>query len=185
MARRPRASHEIPAGSMADIAFLLLIFFLLVTTIDIDKGIYVVLPPWPENEDEIIDVKLKDRNLFAVLINSRDQLLVEGELMRVSQLKEAAKEFVGNPYNRDDLAITPEDAVISLKNDRGTSYNIYIQVQNELKAAYNELRNEASMRKYGELYADLTAGSKEQKAIRKMYPIKISEAEPENIGGSE
>jgi len=129
MARRPRTSHEIPAGSMADIAFLLLIFFLLVTTIDIDKGIYVVLPPWPESEEDIIDVKLKDRNLFSVLINARDQLLVEGELMRVSQLKNAARDFVSNPYNMENLAETPDKAVISLKNDRGTSYDIHIQVR--------------------------------------------------------
>ncbi|NPA34697.1 MAG: biopolymer transporter ExbD [Chlorobi bacterium] len=176
--RNRRELPEINAASMADVAFLLLAFFLMTTTMNIDKGIMVKLPPWdPEN---VIDVKVADRNVFTVLVNANDELLVEGEPMEVSKLREAAKEFIANPYGRPDLSESPQKAVISLKTDRGTSYKMYITVYNELKAAYRELRDEAAMKKYGVPFDKLPPDK--QKEIRKMYPIKISEAEPEAIG---
>lgn len=177
---KDRKPDEINAGSMADIAFLLLIFFLVTTTMKIDKGITVKLPPWPEDPEEIEDVKTKDRNTFKVLVNARDKLLVEGDQMRISQLKKSTKRFIENPHNRQDLSVSPQKAVVSLKNDRGTSYDMYIQVYNELKAAYNELRNEKAEEKYGKPFGELS--KEKQKEIRDIYPIKISEAEPTKFG---
>ncbi len=181
MARsKSRASNEINASSMADIAFLLLIFFLVTTTIDVDKGILHKLPPWSEEEPPEVDQN--DRNTLIVLVNAMDMLLVDGKEMQVEELKSTAMEFIDNPAKRPDLADSPSDAVISLQNDRGTSYDIYIQVQNELKAAYRELRDDYCMSKYGKLYEDLDP-EKQKKIKKDVYPMRISEAEPKEIGG--
>lgn len=197
-----RAVPEINASSMADIAFLLLVFFLVTTTMDTDFGLMRKLPP-PLPLDMEKPPPIRDRNVFVVLANANDQLLVEGELMEVSQLKEAAKEFIANPYNKEELPekkITTlpffgdypvSKQVISLQNDRGTSYDLYIQVQNELAAAYTELRDEVSMAQFGISYAALTEQAKNNenankmlKAVKKVYPQRISEAEPKNVGGN-
>ena len=138
-----RFKPEISSGSMADIAFLLLIFFLVTTTIDIDKGILVRLPPI---QDQPIP-PVQKRNIFNVKVNYNDELMVRGEIIQVVQLKDKAKEFIMNPEGKSDLAIAPNQAVISLQNDRSTSYNIYITVYNELKAAYNELWDELCQKK--------------------------------------
>ena len=182
MASKRRGLPEINAGSMADIAFLLLIFFLVTTTMDIDTGIARKLPPMPEEDQQEDDSQINARNIYVVLINSSNQLLVEGEMMDISQLKEGAKKFIDNNGIREGLSENPEKAIISLQNDRGTSYKMYIRVQNELAAAYNELRNREALNKFGERYNDLSKS--DQKEIRKMYPQKISEAEPKNIGGN-
>ena len=182
MASKRRGLPEINAGSMADIAFLLLIFFLVTTTMDIDTGIARKLPPMPEEDQPEDDSQINARNIYVVLINSNNQLLVEGEMMDISQLRDGAKSFIDNNGIREDLSESPEKAIISLQNDRGTSYKMYIRVQNELAAAYNELRNKASLSKFGERYNDLNKS--DQKEIRKIYPQKISEAEPKNIGGN-
>jgi biopolymer transport protein ExbD len=175
---RSRFANEINAGSMADIAFLLLFFFLVTTTILEDKGILVKLPPWSDEEPDI--TKLKTRNVFSVLVNASNQLLVRGELMDVTQLRTRTKEFISNPDRREYLAETPANAIISLKNDRGTNYKTYLTVYNELQAAYNELRNETAMKRYGREYAFCTA---EQKiSIRNEIPLVISEAEPTAFG---
>jgi biopolymer transport protein ExbD len=222
---------EINAGSMADIAFLLLVFFLVTTTMDTDYGLARKLPPPAEDVPEN-DIPLHARDVFEVLANSNDQLLVEGNIMDISELKEAAKEFIVNPGKKIDLPVwedisvglakqkiaeytsknnvdatkkwekrlaaaevlgsyTLTKQVISLKNDRGTSYDTYIQIQNELAAAYNELRNDLSQTKFGVSYDDLTDRAKDDKknpelkakikAIRTVYPQKISEAEPNSI----
>ena len=113
---RDRMNNEINAGSMADIAFLLLIFFLVTTTIAEDKGILVKLPPWSDDEPDI--TKLKERNVFSVLVNAQNQLLVREEPARIGQLRERTKEFIVNPSKRPDLAESPRNAIISLKNDR-------------------------------------------------------------------
>ena len=188
MARRE--APEINGGSMADIAFMLLIFFLVATTMNIDSGIMRKLPPIVEEQQDDIDIK--ERNVFVVLINSNDQLLVENEILNIKQLREKAKEFIANKANLDNLPEKkPVDVpffgttmvskqVISLQNDRGTKYNTYITVQNELTAAYNELRDELAMGKWSKKYEDLDKD--QQKAIRKIYPMRISEAEPKNIG---
>lgn len=190
-----RKLQEINASSMADIAFLLLIFFLVTTTMDTDSGIVTQLPPMPENDqnDETVDVK--ERNIFVVLVNMNDQLLVEGELMDIRNLRKAAKEFIANPYDDvnlpakeienlpffGDVMITKKH-VISLQNDNGTSYGTYIAVQNELMAAYNELRQELAVRTFGINYKDLDEERRD--AVDDYYKKKISEAEPKNIGGS-
>src|SRR5210317_1430655 len=146
------ASREVPeinAGSMADIAFLLLIFFLVTTTMDVDTGITRKLPPPVENEE---DIDIKDRNVFKVLVSNSDRLMVEGNVSDISTLKEDVKEFMLNPSNSEELPekevrfidylgdIEVSKGVVSLKNDRGTSYEMYIKVQNELTAAFAELR---------------------------------------------
>lgn len=185
---------------MADIAFLLLIFFLVSTTMDTDKGIIRILPPIPDEETKQEEVKVKERNIFVVLVNRNNQLLVEGEPLDIKDLRKKAKEFIVNPYDDPDLPAkewidvpffgqvqVTKKHVISLQNDRGTSYEMYIAVQNEITAAYNELRDELSMRKFGVKFADLpkdeNGNSPEQEAIKEIYPMNISEAEPYKIGG--
>ena len=191
MARRNRQVSEINAGSMADIAFLLLIFFLVTTTMDVDSGILRKLPPPVEDIPE--DQQVKKRNVFEVLVNMNDQLLVEGELGNIQTLRNKAKDFIKNASDNPDLSEKKpvEDieligqyriskGVVSLQNDRGTSYDMYIQVQNELVAAFRELRDELSMQKFGKKYKGL---SKDKvKAIRKAIPMMISEAEPKSVG---
>ncbi|WP_298894082.1 biopolymer transporter ExbD [uncultured Psychroserpens sp.] len=147
-----RSAPEVNAGSMADIAFLLLIFFLVTTTIPKDSGINRKLPPIEENDEDVI---IKQKNIFTVLINGKDQLLVEDELMELEDLRAAAIEFLDNGGDgscdycngKKDAASSdnPDKAIISLKNERETSYKTYISVQNELVAAYNELRNRRAL----------------------------------------
>ena len=177
-----RTLPEINAGSMADIAFLLLIFFLVTTTMDVDTGLVRKLPAMPEEEEIIDDSKIKAKNIYVVLVNAKDQLLVEEELMDVSQLREGAKAFLDNWGKNPVLSDNPQKAIISLQNDRGTSYEMYIKVQNELSAAYRELRDREAQKKFGAYYAELEGENK--KEIRKMYPAKISEAEPKKVGGN-
>lgn len=173
-----RQSNEINAGSMADIAFLLLIFFLVTTQIAEDKGVLTTLPPWSDDEPDI--TKLKERNVYAVLVNANNELLVRNEPMQARNLRKNAKEFISNPENRPDYAEKPEKAIISLKNDRGTKYETYIEVLNELKGAYNELRNEMAERTHGKPYEFLEKA--DQKVIRNKIPLIISEAEPTAFG---
>ncbi len=179
MAISKKQSPEINAASMADIAFLLLIFFLMTSTIDTDKGITVLLPPWSEEPPD--PTKLATRNVFSVLVNANDQLLVRDEPADINDLRERAKEFIMNPQGREDLSISPKSAIISLKNDRGTTYEIYLKVYNELKAAYDELWDEESQRRYGVPYSDeLTTAQKN--AIKVDIPFVLSEAEPTSFG---
>ena len=145
MASSRRGLPEINAGSMADIAFLLLIFFLVTTTMDQDTGIARKLPPMPEEELQEDDSQIHAKNIYVVLINAKNQLLVEGELMDISQLKDGAMKFINNNGIDPNSSENPEKAIISLQNDRGTEYMTYIRVQNELAAAYSDLRNNASL----------------------------------------
>jgi biopolymer transport protein ExbD len=179
MAKKSRSAPEINASSMADIAFLLLIFFLVTTTIEVEKGITVKLPEW--SNEPPIDVKLKQRNVFSVLVNAQNQLLVRGHVAEVKDLRERAKEFIMNPTQADTLAESPNTAIISLKNDRGTNYKTYIEVYNELKAAYNELWDEECMKRYNQHYSDdLPKAQKD--AIKAKIPFVLSEAEPTAFG---
>jgi len=195
MARR--AVQEINAGSMADIAFLLLIFFLVATTMDIDTGLSRLLPPMPEDEEQEDDSEIRERNVFVVLINRDDQLFVEKEVVDISELKQMTKEFFVNPEDDATLSEKREltvdyfgtmmvsKGVISLRNDIGTSYGKYIAVQNEIAAAVNELRNEICMQRFGKKYDDLDPLNEAEKdlidAVKKVYPMAISEAEPKEI----
>ncbi len=177
MARKTRSAPEINAGSMADIAFLLLIFFLVTTTISEDKGVLVKLPPWSDEPPP--EMKLNERNVFSVLVNSNNQLLVRKQPLEIDKLREDAKNFIMNPNNDPTMAESPKKAIISLKNDRGTEFKTYIEVYNELKAAYNELRDEASRIKFGKGFEYITKD--QQKEIRSEIPLVISEAEPTDL----
>jgi biopolymer transport protein ExbD len=179
MARKGRGIPEINAGSMADIAFLLLVFFLVTTTMDIPTGLQVALPPITDEPPD--DSKQKKRDVLEVLVNNADQLLVEGELLQLNRLKEKTKRHLTNEGRNPNLATTSTKAIVSLKNARGTSYETYVQVYNELTAAYNEVRDEYSMEKYGKPYGKLRKES-QRKDVKTKYPKKLSEAEPVSIG---
>ncbi|MCF6170237.1 MAG: biopolymer transporter ExbD [Bacteroidales bacterium] len=192
MARK--AAPEINAGSMADIAFLLLIFFLVTTTMDVDTGITRKLPPPVENPDEDVDVN--QRNVLKILLNSRNDLMVDGKRMDIALLKDKVKDFMAiHPDNPDYPEVTTRyidelgkevpasKGIVSLKNDRGTSYDMYIQVQNELARAFNEMKDEKSVELFGMKYKALLDKNK-IKAINKIVPVRVSEAEPEDIGGN-
>ena len=194
MAKGKRKVPDINSSSTADIAFLLLIFFLITTSMDTDRGLARRLPPPPEQNQKNDDIKLKERNVLQVFLNMNDQLMCGNDYITTDQLRAKAKEFIANPYNDEtkpekhakdipffgNMMIT-EKHVISVQNDVGTSYQAYIDVQNELVAAYNELRNELGKAKFGKLYNE--CNEDEQKAIREYYPQKISEAEPKKYGG--
>ena len=200
-----RAAPEVNAGSMADIAFLLLIFFLVTTTIETDSGINRKLPPI----DEIMDPPIiKERNIFTVVVNKNNQFLVEEKLLEISEIREQAIAFLDNGGGVGDEACdycqgakdpsssdNPEKAIISLKNNRETSYKVYIAVQNELVAAYNDLRDREFVRRNPLLgltfveankrYADPRTTPEEKERLKPklaevklMFPQKLSEAEP-------
>lgn len=170
---RRQSGDPINAGSMADIAFLLLIFFLVTATILEDQGIYVKLPPWTPEQPI---TSLPDRNVLSVLVNAQDELLVEGERTAIDKLKAIAIEFISNPGAADDKPATPKNAIISLINDRGTSYQTYLSVYNEIKAAYSQLWDKEAEYRFGTSYALLA--SSQQRLIRQDIPLVISEAEP-------
>ncbi|WP_396602337.1 ExbD/TolR family protein [Algibacter sp. R77976] len=192
-----RAAPEVNAGSMADIAFLLLIFFLVTTTIETDSGINRKLPPIEESD---VDVVIKQKNIFTVLLNGRDQLLVEDNIMELKDLRKAAREFLDNGGDKScnyckgkrdpGSSDNPDKAIISLKNERETSYKTYIAVQNELVAAYNELRDDRAMALYGKPFTEMEAdyknvdwpGNKDKlkekiDKIKSDYPQKLSEVQ--------
>ncbi|MCD7969643.1 MAG: biopolymer transporter ExbD [Alistipes sp.] len=192
-----RKVQEVNAGSMADIAFLLLIFFLVATTMNVDTGIQRVLPPWID-EDKKDEVDIKERNVLLVFVNRFNQISVQrigesGEVIDISQLKDRAKFFIQNPANDETLPEKEIEAipglgefavskgVISLQNDRGTSYETYIQVQNELTRAVNEIRDEVANSRFGKNFSELS--EEQRKAVQTAVPSKISEAEPRNVEG--
>ncbi len=189
MARKSRPLPEINQSSLADIAFMLLIFFLVTTTMDVDSGIYRKLPQWIDQDQE--PPKINRRNTFIVLINKNNDLAINGEFAQVSDLKERVKEFILNPRNDINLSeredkfveglgdVKKSKGVVSLQNDRGTDYGAYIQIQNELVAAFNEMRDEFSMTQFGSKFITLSVG--EQENVRQAIPTSISEAEPVEI----
>ncbi len=193
MAKRKREVPEINSSSTADMAFILLLFFLLTTSMDTDRGLARRLPEPPQENQKKEDVDIKERNILQVFVNFQDQLMVGDSYLSVDQLRDKAKEFIANPNDDEKLPekvaeevpffgtqrIT-KNHVISLRCDRGTSYKTYIAVQNELVAAYNELRDELAQQKWQKNYADLS--EEQQEAVRKIYPQVISEAEPKKYG---
>ncbi|WP_308554250.1 biopolymer transporter ExbD [uncultured Mediterranea sp.] len=193
MAKKKRSTPEINSSSTADMAFLLLIFFLITTSMDTDRGLARRLPEPPQENQKQEDKDIKERNILQVFVNFNDQLMCGADYINVEQLRDKAKEFIANPYNDDKLPekvakevpffgtqMVTKYHVISLRCDRGTSYKAYIAVQNELVAAYNELRNELAQSKWQKNYADLN--EEQQEAIREIYPQVISEAEPKKYG---
>ena len=194
MGKRKRKVPGINASSTADIAFMLLIFFLITTSMDTDRGLARRLPPPPENEKQKDDIIVKERNVLQIRLNKDDQLMIGGEWSDIKQLREKAKEFIANPKDDPNMpekhaktlpffgnVMITEKHVISVQNDVGTSYDAYFQVQNELVAAYNELRDELAKAQFGKPLAECTEAQKE--AISDYYPQKISEAEPKKYGG--
>ncbi|WP_138430171.1 biopolymer transporter ExbD [Fodinibius saliphilus] len=176
---REREDPEVGGAGMADIAFLLLIFFLLVTTIDVDTGIGLQLPPAPEEEQE--PPPIKKRNMMKILVNEQGQVLMgteETEPTPVTQVKQKLKDFVTNRGQDPSLSDSPDKAIVSIKTQRATPYNVYINMLDEVMGAYAELRNQASQSNYGVPYKRLDEGSEKQKKIQDMYPKKISIAEP-------
>ncbi|WP_298064510.1 biopolymer transporter ExbD [uncultured Rikenella sp.] len=187
-----RKVPEINSGSMADIAFLLLIFWLMTTSMNVDSGISRKLPPLVDQESDP-GMDAHERNVLMVFVSGNNQLLVAGQRMDISGLSEKAKIFITNPTNDPNM---PEKemteipllgkypvskGLISLQNDRGTSYDMYLKVQNELTKAYNQAKDELAQQKFGRSYTDLN--DEQQKAINKAIPVKISEAEPRNLTG--
>lgn len=186
-----KKTPEINSSSTADIAFLLLCYFLMTTTMGSQTGLQRRLPPMPDPNQKVEDQKVNRRNIFIVRINSADRLLAGTEAIDVSLLKDKTKEFLANPNDDPTLPEKQEidiegygkckvsKGVISLQNDRGTSYQAYIAVQNELVKAVNELRDEFAMNNFGKKYASLP--EEKQEIVRKAIPQNISEAEPKDI----
>jgi biopolymer transport protein ExbD len=188
-----KKSPTISGGSTADLAFLCLAFFMMTSSMDHDSGIIRRLPPpLPPNAEK---PEIRERNVLQVLVNLHDQLAIRGgSVLDISELRRVTKEFFSNPYNdphkseqyEKDIPglgfVMVSKGVISLQNDNGTSYEMYIRVQNELTAAINELRDEMSKKHFGVAFANLRS-EEAKEAIQKAIPMAISEAEPKNIGG--
>ena len=186
---------QINASSMADISFLLLIFFLVTTSMDVNQGLARRLPAPVPPDQKVENTDINKRNLLVVKINSANQLMVQGQLLDIKQLRAKAKEFIKNESDDATLPKLVEedfgepigvvkytkDHVISVQNDVDTQYQAYLDVQNELVAAYNELRDECARQYFHKAYAELDED--QQKQVQKVYPQKISEAEPKNYGG--
>ena len=188
MARKKRKVPGYNAASSADIAFMLLLFFLLTTTMDTDEGLPRKLPPPPDPEQQT-EIDVNERNLMLVFVNTNNQIMCSNEIVTLVQLREKAKEFIDNPTNAEHLPeklpvdipifgsqMITKNHVISLQCDRTTKYQTYIDVQNELAAAYSDLRDALSKRQFGKEFKALT--EEQQEAVRKYYPQVISEAEP-------
>ena len=189
---RKKNIPEINASSQADIAFTVLIFFLVVSTMDVDTGLVRVLPPMADPNMKQEDIKVKERNLLLVFVNGSGNIMAGGKAVTIDALREKAKEFILNPNNAANLpekknekidmpdgskwTYPVSEGVISLQNTRDTSYERYIEVQNALTRAYNEVRDDLAMSKFGKKFDDLNEA--EQKVMTKAIPMKISEAEP-------
>ena len=165
---------SINSGSMADIAFLLLIFFLVATTIEQDKGLLRKLPP----DIPVETSKNKKRNVLMVFVNANNDIQANGEQTSLDDLRQLCKNFIDNRGREDKWSERPEDAIISLKASVKTNYDTYIQVQNELAAAYRELRDVFALEHYGRKFYELE-NPEQVKAVKKRYPMRISETEPD------
>ncbi len=206
MARKKRKVPGLNGSSLADISFILLIFFLITTSMDTDTGLVRRLPQPPDPNQQEEDVKVKGRNVLVVQVNMNNEILYyygdEAKRVTVSDvqpadLRKVAKEFIANPENKANMPeFHPADPplpllgaypitknhIISVQTDRSTKYDVYFQIQNELMAAYNELRDEFAREKFGKYFRDLTED--ERLAVTGVYPMKISEAEPKKYGGN-
>ncbi|MEP2446682.1 MAG: biopolymer transporter ExbD [Balneola sp.] len=173
--KRERESAEINGSSMADIAFLLLIFFLVTTTINVDTGIGMVLPP-PVTEDNP-PPPIKERNLMKILVNNAGLVTMDDEPTPIDEVQTKLIEFIKNPEANEELAASPQAAIVSLKTVRETPYRIYIDMLDEVIGAYAVLRNEAANQNFGREYSQLN--QEQKKIVDDIYPKKISIAEPD------
>jgi len=192
---KKRKMPGLNTSSTADISFMLLIFFLVTTSMDTDQGLGRTLPKPPEEDQLNNEIKVKERNILNIRINKDNYLLIGDDYCTVQDVKERAKEFIANKENKPNLPelkpkkikglgksmMVTENHVISVQTDRGTDYGVYFAVQDALVAAYNELRDELAKEEFGFKYEFLT--KEQQDAIREVYPQKISEAEPKKYGG--
>lgn len=172
---KEREDAEVPGSSLADIAFLLLIFFLLVTTIDVDTGIGLVLPPAPDPNVE--PPPIKEKNMFKILVNSQGMILIEEQPASINEVKPKLKEFVTNRGQDPTSSDSPQKAIVSIKTTRQTPYSVYIDMLDEVMGAYAELRNEVALRQFGVKYENLD--SEKQSVVKEEIPKKISIAEPD------
>ncbi len=196
MGKKKRKMPGLNTSSTADISFMLLIFFLVTTSMDTDQGLGRTLPKPPEEDKKDAEIKVKERNILNIRINKDNYLLIGDDYCTVQDVKERAKEFIANKDNNPNLPelkpkkikelgktmMVTENHVISVQTDRGTDYGVYFAVQDALVAAYNELRDELAKEEFGYKYEYLTED--QQKGIREVYPQKISEAEPKTYGGN-
>jgi biopolymer transport protein ExbD len=191
---KKRKVPGINGSSSADIAFMLLLFFLLTTSMDTDQGLPRRLPRPPENKEQMDEQKVNKRNTLTVMVSSDNRIMCAGEEVSLTQLREKTKEFIENPYNSENLPekdtinvpffgvqMVTKNHIISLQCDRGTKYQTYIDVQNELAAAYNDLRDIASSKQFNKSFRGLD-NEEQRQAVMQLYPQKISEAEPKKYG---
>jgi biopolymer transport protein ExbD len=176
--KKKREGADINGSSMADIAFLLLIFFLVTTTINVDTGIGMVLPPPLDPEQE--PPPIRERNLMKILVNAQGLVLMDEEPVPITEVRTKLIEFIDNPEDNEELAVSPDAAIVSLKTQRETPYSIYIDMLDEVMGAYKDLRDAASRSNYGVPYDALADDSPQQNQIQDMYPKKISIAEPDS-----
>lgn len=193
MARTSKKTPGINGSSTADISFIMLLFFLLTTSMGSDMGIARQLPPAVPPDQEDVSIDVNKRNMLRVLVNNAGQILANGEVVDASQLKDRVKEFVLNPNDREDLPVrtveefphigkqmVTKNHVISLTNNVDTRYEDYIAVQNVLTKAYAELRDEMAKKSWGKPFEELEA--QYQQVLVDLYPQKISEANPKEYG---
>jgi len=190
--KKKRADVGVNASSMADIAFLLLIFFLVTTRIASEKGVYRDLAPKPDGP--VPPVELNKRNVYKIIINSSNELLIEGEEGKLQQIKKEVKAHVGNEGVDPDLSLNPKAAIISIKTDRGTDYKMYLTVLDQILQGYNELRADYLTRKTGnkvtvEDFLDISKQDTPEKSelyklAKEKYPLNVSDAEPTGSGGA-
>ncbi|CAN5614300.1 hypothetical protein BH23BAC1_BH23BAC1_03820 [soil metagenome] len=180
--RKDRGGTEVNASSMADIAFLLLIFFLVTTTIDAERGVTLLLPPKPDPNNPPPEIKENERNIFVILVNSQDRLLVEGEPFDdIRRLRTMVKEFVLNNGRNPSSSESPEKAIVSFKTNRGTSYDTYISILDELKGAYYDIYGERVGLNAQEYRTLDDTKPRERELLRRGregIPMNISIAEP-------
>ena len=194
---KKRKMPGLNTSSTADISFMLLIFFLVTTSMDTDQGLARSLPKPPEDDQLNNEIKVKERNILNIRINKDNYLLIGDDYATLADVKERAKEFIKNEDNKPNLPelkphkvkelgktfMVTENHVISVQTDRGTDYGVYFAVQDALVSAYNEIRDEFSKQEFGYKYDQLDAY--QQKIVRDIYPQKISEAEPKKYGGQQ
>lgn len=178
--RRQRLTAEVPTASMADVAFLLLIFFLAATTIDVDKGIVMQLPP--KLDENVQPPPVKERNMLQVFVNGQGQLLVEDRPLSVNQLREEVKKHVLNSDRLPDYSESPNQAVVSIKTERGTRYDAYISVLDEVWMAYRDMWNAEARKRGYETYDAFRANYGPENEIHESIKPNISIAEPDPVG---